>query len=59
MLPWRRGIVIVVAIAIVAVIEGATRGVREFSSHRWRLLEWLFIVVLAALLLFFGVKTDE
>jgi hypothetical protein len=59
MMPWRKGIALLLAMAIVAIIESVTRGGREFSFHRWRLFGWLFVVVFVALYVLLGAKGDE
>ena len=42
----RDGLVIVVVFGFVAAIEKMTRQGGEFSFHRWREFEWLFLGIL-------------
>jgi hypothetical protein len=45
-LGMRDGLVIVVVFGFVAAIEKMTRQGGEFSFHRWREFEWLFLGIL-------------
>jgi len=45
-LAIRDGLVIVVVFGFVAAIEKMTRKGGEFSFHRWREFEWLFLGIL-------------